>query len=662
MAFNTKKALTYINIADELSKQVVEDIGAKLMDLVEADDDSRSEWLEDQDEWLKLAGQVKELKTFPWDGASNIKYPLMTLAAVQFHARAFPALVDVNQPVKCRVLGKDPDGTKLKRGERVAKYMSYQILEEMTEWLDEMDRTLFVLPIVGLLFKKTFYSDTLSRIKSIALLPRDLIVNYNATDYCRARMSHRIYMDKNEIKELQNKKIFLDVEFHNGYDDSDSSLLKLRDEVIGLTNSALDSEDSCEIIESHCWLDLDEDGYKEPYIVTFHRSSGTVLRIVARWSEEGFITNDKGKVVQITADEFFTPYVFLPDPNSSIYGIGFGRLLGPTNETVNTIINQLIDAGTLSNLQSGFIARGLKLKGGSTRFRPGEWKIVNTTGDDLRNGIFPMPVRDPSSTLFQLLGMLIEAGQQISSVTDVMMGENPGQNQPAQTTMAVLEQGQKVFTGIYRRQLRALSNEYKKIYNLDRKYLNEDLYISVLDEETELDPALAEQMDPQQFQQLQQQMAQNAPSIQDFEEDNIDILPTADPTSVSDAQKVAKATSLVEKAMAGLPVNLEVATRRALQAEGHEDIDELMQQPEPPPDLEQMRFQLETVQTQIKAFEAYYNAIEKVAKAEAAEAGHQLDQYTAAVDTHAQMLDAHQGQQELDQGQQELDQPQAPAQ
>ncbi len=645
MAFDTTKALEYVNIAEELTDETLAEVGSNLKQLVDDDDNSRQDWLEDQDEWLKLAGQVKDIKNFPWEGASNIKYPLMTLAAIQFHARAFPALVDINNPVKGRVIGKDPSGTKLKRAERISKYMSYQVLEEMPEWLDETDRTLFVLPIIGLMFKKTYYSDTLARVRSISLLPRDLIINYHATDYARARMSHRMYMDKNEIKELQNKGVFLDIDL---IDDplQASSLLELRDDLFGLSPTTNDSEDYCEIIESHCWLDLDEDGYKEPYIVTYHRSSGKILRIVARWSDDNYLADAKGRVVQITADEFFTPYVFLPDPNSSIYGIGFGRLLGPTNEAVNTIINQLVDAGTLSNLQSGFIGRGLKLKGGDTRFRPGEWKIVNSSGEDLKSSVFPMPVREPSGTLFQLLGMLVQAGQQISSVTDIMMGESPGQNQPATTTMAVLEQGQKVFTGIYRRSLRSLSSEYKKIYRLNRRYLNEDKYISVLDEETEIPEEIAMQLPPEQLMMLQQQMAANAPSIEDFEEQNIDIIPTADPTTVTDAQKMAKSQALIEKAAGGLPINIQVATRRALQAEGHEDIDELMQMPEQGPNIEELQFQLETVRTQIEAFKAYFDAIKKVADAEAAEAGTQLDEYVARVDAERGMMEQQQQQAE----------------
>lgn len=632
MAYNLNNALSSVNIAEDLEQGLLDEIGHKLKELVDNDDLSRQEWLADQDEWLKLASQVRDVKNYPWERASNVKYPLLTLAALQFHARALPGLINSNTPVQAKVIGQDYDMNKLRRASRVKRYMSYQILDQMEEWMDEMDRMMFVLPIIGMCFKKTYYSDNLQRVKSILVMPRDLILNYHATDYKRARQSHVMFMDQNELRELQLQGVFLDIELTSEHKD----IPGVRDETLGLTNPGDNKEDPYEIIESHCWYDLDEDGYKEPYIITYHRDTGKILRIVARWEDGGIEYATDGQIAKIYATEFFTPFVFFPDPNSGVYGIGFGRLLGPTNETANTLINQLVDAGTLSNLQSGFLSRGAGLKSGSTRFSPGEWKIVNASGDNLKNAIVPMPVRDPSTTLFNLLSFLVDAGQRISSVTDIMTGENPGQNQPASTTMAVLEQGLKVFTGIYKRIHRQLAAEYRKIYALDFKYLNEQEYQAVLDEGV-IPPEIPPGASPEEAQMLMQQAQMNPQHIataKDFSPEGLDIIPASDPNFVSDAQRAVKAQSLLEKLGMGLPVNPMLVTKKVLEAEGHEDIEQLMTLPPPAPSLEEKEFELETIKVQIDAMRAYFESIEKVAKAEAAEAGQQLDTYRATVDDH----------------------------
>ncbi len=632
--YKIEDAIGNINIAEDLDDFSLDMLGSELHEEVEEDEMSRQEWLEDQDEWLKLAAQVRDVKTYPWQGASNVKYPLMTVASLQFHARALPTLINNQRPVKAKVIGRDPDGFKRKRAHRVSKYMSFQVMEEMEEWVDEMDRMMLILPIIGMCYKKTYFSENLGRIRSILVMPRDLILNYHAQDYDRARMSHVIYMDQNELYEMQAAGFFLDIDLTP----VDKKVKGVRDETIGLSDTSDTDDQPFEIIESHCWFDLDEDGYREPYIITWHRDSRKILRIVARWDEDSIFFNDKGKVAKIVATKYFTPFLFMPDPNSAVYGIGFGRLLGPTNETVNTLINQLVDNGTLDNMQSGYISRALHLKGGSERFRPGEWKIVNAAGGDIKNGIVPLPTKQASPTLFDLLGLLIDAGQNITSVSDIMMGENPGQNQPATTSMAVLEQGQKVFNGIYNRIHRALAKEYKLIYKLDRMYLDEELYDSVLDE-GDFMPPLPPGTPPEQAQAIAAQFAgQPAATIEDFTLEGLDIVPASNPNFVSDMQKAAKANSLLQKATEGLPINIKVATKRSLEAEGHEDIEQIMTLPPQPPSPQELEYQLDVVKTQIDAFKAYFESIERVAKAEAAEEGQQISTYESIVNAKMNMM------------------------
>lgn len=580
MKLNLEQAPFELNLVDQLDKDVVEKVGLELKEQIEIDEESRKEWMDTNKNWLRLASQVKEEKSFPWPGASNVKYPLLTVASMQFNARALPNLVNSSKPVRMRTIGRDEDQSKLDRGNRVSTYMSYQILEGMEDWMDNMDRLLFVLPMVGIVYKKNYYSEVKQYQCSKLILPNNLIVNYHAQSFDRARMTEVTYLDSNEIYELQAAGIFSDVEIEEKETVGEMNLNSM-DDIGNVKNTDGSDMAPYEIYESHCYLDLDEDGYKEPYIVNLTKN-GTVLRIAARWGQEGVYYGPTGKVSRIEPDVYYTPYIFLPDPSSSVSGLGLGSLLGPTNEAVNTIINQLIDSGTLANQQGGFLGRGAKIRGGALRFRPGEWKQVNTTGQDLRNSIFPMPVREPSGTLFQLLGSLIESGERISSVSEMMVGENPGQNQPATTTMAVLEQGLKVFTSIYKRIHRSLAKEYKRIYKLNYVYLDIEDYNTVLDDKLGGEGTFGQE---------------------DFEDQKADVKPASDPSIVSQAQQSVKSQSLMEKMAMGLPLNVQEVTRRVLEAEGQENIKELMNvQPQPNPEvmLEQARFQHEVQKDMIE--------------------------------------------------------------
>ena len=549
------------NIADSLDQTVLDEIGQQCIDDFDDDLASRSDWEESNDEWLKLTAQTMETKSYPWPNASNVKYPLLATAALQFHARAYPALVPDTRVVKTRLMGKDDEQqTKRQRAERVAQHMSYQLLQEMDGWQEDMDRMMYILPIIGVAFKKTYYSPAKESNVSELIGPQDLVVNYFADDFLKARKSHRMYMDKNTLLEYQNDGLYLDVELAIPEERQHEGVV---DDIVGLTPVIPEDDMPYEIIEQHCYYDLDDDGYKEPYIITVDRDSAKVLRIVARYEQKGVKTDTSGAVIKITPLEYFTHYSFIPNPDSKIYSLGFGALIGPTNSAINTILNQLLDAGHLSNLQGGFLGKGARIRGGRISFKPGEWKAVQATGDDLRKSIYPMPVREPSSVLFQLLGTLIESGERLASVKDIMVGENPGQNQPYSTTVAVMEQGMKVFVSIYKRIFRALDKEYKKLYRLNSMYLDEEAYYNILDtgEAAEVGKA-------------------------DYDGNDKDIIPGADPSSISEAHKMMKANSLLQKMSAGMPLNRQLVTRLVLEAEGHENIKDLMDTPPPEPDFE----------------------------------------------------------------------------
>ena len=279
--------------------------------------------------------------------------------------------------------------------------------------------------------------------------------------------------------------------------------------------------------------------------------------------------------------------------------MGFGNLLGPLNEAANTLINQLIDSGTLDNLQSGFLAKGIKIPNGNTPLKPGEWRYVNTIGDDLRKGIVPLPTKQPSTVLFQLLGMMISSGQQLSSVTDLMTGENPGQNQPWSTTSEVLKQGLQVFSSIYKRIHRSMKREFKKIYRLNMLYLEDEKYFAVLDPSGPEDEV-------------------GVIGKADFEDKSMDVVPNSDPTNVSNAEKLAKAESLMALLQLG-SVNPQVATKRILEAQDQEGIPELMQMPEPQPDfdaqIKMQELQLQASEQEIQKVKVQYQAARDEASA-----------------------------------------------
>lgn len=626
------KILSSPNYAEEMDDADLDRIGLQLCEAVSADMESRRGWMERNYEWLKLAAQVREPKNFPWQNASNVKYPLLTLTALQFHARALQGLIPGDKPIKAKVIGYDETGAKLRRANRVSTYMSHQVLHEMPEWVDDLDRMMFVLPIIGLCYKKTYFSPSYGRARSIMLLPDELVVNYHARDFARARKSHVIHMDENEVIENQRAGIYRDIDLPKS--SSDESL-RFRDELLGLSEgSSLPDDVPRALLEVHDRLDLDGDGYKEPYIITIDSESHKVLRIVAGYKEDAITFNDDGDVRRIDAEEYFTQFIFFPDPTSSIYGIGFGALLGPTNEAINTIYNQLIDAGTMSNTAGGLIGRGAKLPGGTLRFKPNEWHQVNVTGDDLRKSIFPWPVREPSNVLLSLAQLLLDSGMRVGSVTDTMVGNNPGQNQPAFTTQAVLEQGMAVFRSVYARIHRALSKEYMMIYLLNGKHLDEERYRYIIDDTSFDLSQLPPDTPPEAIQQMYEKAKKEnmIAGMSDFAVDGIDILPASDPTMITDAQRLMRGRSLLEKMQMGLPINPAVVTRQVLQAEQHEDIDALMAMPEQPPSIEERQFDIEVQKFIGERIDQHFANIKTVAETEALEAGSQMDTYIKLTD------------------------------
>lgn len=566
------------NIAEELTTEQLQQIGGQVCSEYNIDAQSNSDWREMAEKALEVAMQAPEAKNYPFPGASNVKYPLVTVAALQFNARAYPAIVDGSNIVKAKITGSDKGipaadpqtgqpqiqmdpqtgqpaldqngqpqpvwqvepGAKREKADRIAAHMSYQLGEEMEEWEEDTDTLLMQLPIVGTAFRKVYYDPTLGRNKSEMIAGPDLVVHAKTRSLETApRITHKLTLYPSEIQDRQLAGLWLEA-FDPGTATSDADG---------------DEDAQHEFYEQHRLIDLDEDGYREPYIVTVHKDSQEVVRVVANYGLDD-ITMGATKVRRIERRDYFVKYGFIRDPKGGFYDIGFGALLESLGASIDTTINQLLDAGHLQNAGGGFIGSGLRLKKSTLTMEPGVYKTVDTTGTKIREAIYQMQHPGPSSVLFTLLGMLIDAAKDITAVQDIMTGDTKDANQTATTTLALIEQGMKVFTAIYKRIYLSLKREFKLLYRLNAEHLDDQTYFNVLDEE-------------------------EAIARQDYQEGNYDVCPVADPRLVTDMQKLARAQLLLQFADDPYHDPMEVR-RRYHMAAGQDDVDSLLRVPQPP--------------------------------------------------------------------------------
>ncbi len=541
------------NIAALLSEDLLGRIGAKVCEEYDIDITSRTDWTARNRRAQKLAMQVVEQKTYPWPKASNVKYPIITKAAMQYNARAYTALVKKDL-VKCNVNGYDPDGMKAQRAERVGKTLSWQMLEQMEEWEEEMDQLLVILPIIGMHFKKTYFDPIFGRNVSEGCMAENVVFNYATKNFYKCpRVTHEIDYYPYEIKEKSAAGVFLSVDFGKAVapPEGDGSSSPRTD------SGADDPMAPHRFLEQHRLEDLDGDGLPEPYIVTVHRQTRKVVRIRARFTMDRvkFADDDDTRVERITPKGFFTKFGFLRNPDGSAHDIGFGTLIGPLNTAINRTLNMLMDAGHLANTQGGFTGSGLRMKGGALRLRPGEFKPLDVAGDDIRSNLVQIKFPEPSNVLFQLLGFLVDAANDIASIKDVLSGEQNQSNVPAATTLALIEQGLKVDTAINKRQHLSLKREFKLMYELNAEHLEPQMYITFLDDKTPTEVLL-----------------------EDFNDTDLDVTPASDPKMLTDMQEIARAEALLPFAQDpdfdGMKIKL-----RYLEALGIPDVADLRRNP-----------------------------------------------------------------------------------
>lgn len=569
------------NLAEYFSSEDLRRIGEHCHEAYTADLQSRDPWLRRNTAALDLAMQVQKDKNFPWPNAANVAFPLITIAALQFHSRAYPTILQGNEPVQMRVEGPDPQGDKTARAEKVGKYMSWQLMEQDEDWEEQLDRALLYVPIVGTGFKKTYWDGGKECNQSDFIPATDLVLNYWARSMsdCPTK-THIIPMSRNTMHARIMEEVFCDVREENWYtadapQPSETMASTAEDNRRGVTVPQPSSATPFICLEQHCYLDLDQDGYSEPYIITFEADNHTVLRIVCRFDNESSVErNAKGEIIRIHGTEYFTKIPFLPSPDGGIMDIGFGTLLGPLNESVNSTINQLLDAGTLANTAGGFLGRGAKIRGGVYNFSPFQWNRVDSTGDDLKKSILPLPIREPSNVLFQLLSLLINYTEKISGAVDVMTGGNPGQNTPASSFQGMVDQGQKVYAAIFKRIWRSMKEEFKKLYLLNGRFLP------------------TEGVD----------FADQKVSKVDFLGNPGSVMPVADPNILSDQAKLSQATALMGLSK-GNPAydqdQVQITMLRALKIPNIEQIYKGVKNAPPPP--RDPKIQVEEMKLQGKA-------------------------------------------------------------
>lgn len=547
------------NIAEVLDDETLRTIGNKVLETYEKDLHSMSEWLDAAEQSIKLASLKKEPKNTPFPNAANIKYPLITEACLQFAANIYPEIIKDGKVVKVSVLGFDPDGSKAKKADRVSTYMSYQLLFQTTEWEESLDKLLHLLPNIGFLVKKTYFDPIKKENCSELCDYKDIILNNNTLSLEDAEaITHRLHFRLNDLTKWARNGLFCE-----------EAVLRIYEVNKQNVNAHV------ELLEQHRLLDLDDDGFSEPYIVTVEAETGKVLRIVPRYESKDIEVNRKGEVCCIKAEQYFTDFHAIPNPNGGFLSVGFGTLMLHLNESINTILNQLIDAGTLNNMQGGYLDSRVKLESGSSRHNPGDWlRVKPASGQLLKEAFVPIDYKAPSNVLLELLGMLIKAGESLSSTTEAMKGSAIPENAKTGAVNALLNRGLIVINGMQRRIYRSLKDEYLKLFLLNAKYMNPTEYINVIGDI-------------------------KAIYRDDFDLESVDISPVADPNLSSDTQRISQ-IQVLQSLKQDPNVNIREINMRTLQFARISQPELILPPPPPNPPMnpELLKIQLQAIDQQ----------------------------------------------------------------
>lgn len=496
-------------IADEIDETVITRIQSDCQELYEKDYTSCQEWRDDAKRLLQIAKlKDKTRAAYIKQWQADIQMPDIMFAAMQFNARTFPEYVKDGKVCQAKITGKMQPG-KQERAKRVCDYMNWQLTEQMTEWPENFDKLLLILPIVGHVFKLTAYDEQMGRVTDMLLMPDMVTVDNtpNNPDWMR-RISIDMTVNQNVKASNVAAGIWRNVD------------IQCDDETV--------ADKRYSIVQMHCWLDLDEDGYAEPYIVTLGKNDWTLLSIIPRYDADSLIWSYDPQnpgdryLIGIDAVEYITSYTYYPSPDGSALGMGVGHLIERLVKSRNSAINQIQDAGTKINLSSGLVRSGLFRDDGVIDFEPGEFKIMDAGfgNEDASKAIFPLPVNQPSAATFSVFETMGDTINRIAQTGEIMSGEGVPANMPATSVLAIIEQGKVGQRVVLKRINISLTRELKAIYRLNRAYLNDAQYKRVLDQDGKV--------------------------LEDFSLADFDISPVADPMFSTRVERLMRAQAAMQ--------------------------------------------------------------------------------------------------------------------
>ena len=538
------------NLAESMDEGDLRMLAEDLISSFEDDVNTRADWEKAYLQGLDLLGLKIEERTMPWPGACGVYHPVLTEAVIRFQAQTIMEVFPSSGPVRTKIVGKANEEL-LKQAHRVQEEMNYVVTEKMRDYRSETEQLLFRLPLAGSAFRKVYYDQMTNRPAAVFVPAEDFVVAYGTTDLAACpRYTHVTRMYPNELRKLQVSGFYRDIEIPTPSPDY-STLQKKYDKVKGETPSF--SDDNRHTILEMC-VDIDlpgfenPDGIELPYVVTIEKSSREVLAIRRNW-REGDPTFEKR--------QYFVHYQYLP--GLGFYGTGLIHLIGGIAKSATSILRQLVDAGTLSNLPGGLKARGLRIKGDDNPIMPGEFRDVDVASGSIRDSITFLPYKEPSSVLYQLLGNLVDEGRRIGSIAEMDVGDaNP--EAPVGTTLALLERSMKVMSAVQARVHDSLSREFQLIADVIKEYMGPE------------------------YEYVTSENEQEKHSRQVDFDDRVDIIPVSDPNAATMAQKVMQYQAAMQLAQNAPPnmYNMEILHRQMLHALNVQNVDLIIQSQQPP--------------------------------------------------------------------------------
>jgi hypothetical protein len=532
------------NLAEHIEDSELRTLANDCISMFDSDKSSRSSWETTYKEGLDQLGLEIEDRTTPWAGACGVFHPMLSEAVVRFQAQTIQEIMPAKGPVKTHVWGVVTDDRE-KQARRVQEYMNYQLIEVMTEYRSETEKLLFSLPLAGSAFRKIYFDPSLGRPTSMFVPAEDFVVSYNESELEHAeRYTHVMNRSTNQVRKLQVSGFYRDIELTASHIEENPITTKFNE--IGGVKPSWDSNERHQLLEMHCDVDIpgfeDPDGVALPYVITIDKSSSTILSIYRNWSED-----DPNRIKK----QHFVHYGYVP--GIGFYNLGLIHMIGGLAKSATSLLRQLVDAGTLSNLPGGLKTRGLRIKGDDTPIMPGEFRDVDVPGGVIRDNITFLPYKEPSSVLYQLLGNIVEEGRRFASMADIKVADMNSEA-PVGTTLAIMERAMKVQSAIQARIHASLKQEYKILAGVIRDYTSPDYPY-----ETEEGEGI---------------------KLEDFD-DRIDVVPVSDPNASTMAQRIMQYQAAMQLAQQSPGLyDMPLLHREMMELIGIPNVDKIVPKPD----------------------------------------------------------------------------------